>query len=629
MLDALRNSSRSWLAKGLLLLLLASFAVWGISGQIAGGGGSNNVVTVGGTKVSATDYRLAYDRQLAVYSRQFGQRISSEEARQIGLDRMVLSQVASGAVLDEQARMMNLGLSKDRLAALVADDPAFRDANGQFSRTTFRQILRNVGMTEEEYIRNQQEVAIRQQISEAVSEDVVVPKTLLEAVAKHQGATRDIAYVSLGEAAVQPIPQPDDETLKKYFEAHKERYAAPEYRKIDYVQLTPEDIIDESAVTDDQVRNDYESNKGKYTQPEAREVQQLVFSDKEAAEAAHQRILAGQSFEDAVKDTGRTMNDVSLGTVKKSDIVDPAVADAAFSLKSEGAVSDVVDGTFGPVLVRVSKITPASVKPFEEVQGQIRHELALIQANDVLLDVHDSYEDARAGGATMAEAAKKQKLQMKTIDAVDAEGNTPDGKTVDIPEKQNLLSEAFSSDVGVDNPPLNAGRTGFLWYEVADIKPAHDRQFDEVRDRVTKDWTKDETSSLLDKKAAELAGRLEKGDDISKIAESEGLDLQNKYGLQRDASDPDFGRNAIAEIFDGGPKNSGYVRAASGDARFIFKVTNTSQSLGGVDALSPRVTSALETGLSNDLLDQLVAKLQEDFSVKVNQQAMDRALSFQ
>ena len=31
MLNSLRNASRTWVAKALLLLLVASFAVWGIS----------------------------------------------------------------------------------------------------------------------------------------------------------------------------------------------------------------------------------------------------------------------------------------------------------------------------------------------------------------------------------------------------------------------------------------------------------------------------------------------------------------------------------------------------------------------------------------------------------------------
>ena len=61
----LRNAAGTWVAKLLLLLLVVSFAVWGISGQMVGGFGGNAVITAGGTTVSPNEYRLAYDRQIA------------------------------------------------------------------------------------------------------------------------------------------------------------------------------------------------------------------------------------------------------------------------------------------------------------------------------------------------------------------------------------------------------------------------------------------------------------------------------------------------------------------------------------------------------------------------------------
>ena len=51
MLDSLRKAAGTWVAKLLLLLLVLSFAVWGISGQLAGGLGGNTVIEAGGTSV--------------------------------------------------------------------------------------------------------------------------------------------------------------------------------------------------------------------------------------------------------------------------------------------------------------------------------------------------------------------------------------------------------------------------------------------------------------------------------------------------------------------------------------------------------------------------------------------------
>ena len=169
MLDSLRQAATTWVAKLLLALLVLSFAVWGISGTIFGGPG-NNVLTAGETAVSITDYRLAYDRQLNVMSRQFGTRLTREQAVALGIDQQVLSQLVAGAVLDEQASEMRLGLSEDRLAQLTAEDPAFHGPDGRFDRQQFEYVLRQVGMRPEDYLRNREQVAVRQQIVDAVAE---------------------------------------------------------------------------------------------------------------------------------------------------------------------------------------------------------------------------------------------------------------------------------------------------------------------------------------------------------------------------------------------------------------------------------------------------------------------------
>lgn len=86
MLSTLRAATGGIVAKILLLLLVASFAVWGASGAFIGGTG-NSTVEFGDTAVGVTDYRLAYDLQANAMSRQLGQRITREQARAFGLDQ--------------------------------------------------------------------------------------------------------------------------------------------------------------------------------------------------------------------------------------------------------------------------------------------------------------------------------------------------------------------------------------------------------------------------------------------------------------------------------------------------------------------------------------------------------------
>lgn len=629
MLGTLRDAAGSWLAKGLLSILVLSFAVWGISGRIAGGlAGHESVITVGGTTVSVNEYRLAYDRQISAMSQQFGQRISREQATALGIDNQVLAQLVSGALLDEQARKLGLGLSKDRLAELTREDPAFKGPGGQFDRRTFDYMLSQAGMRPEDYLSNRSKVAVRQQIVEAVSDGLKTPDTFLHAVALYRGEDRTVDYLVLPKSLVEPIPAPSDSDLSSYFEANKKAYAAPEYRKFSYARLDPEDIMDLSSVTDQQVKDDYEKNKERYTTPEMRTIEQLVFKSKDAANAALDSLKAGATFDKIVAAEGKTEADTLLGTLSKDKIPDKAVADAAFALNLN-EVSKVVEGSFGPVLLRVTEIKPQVVKTEAEVADQIRKDLALGEANRILLDVHDSYEDSRAGGDTFNEAAAKLKLKVVTVDAIDRTGQTPDGTIVkDLPQSADLIKAVFDAEVGTENEGLPTAADGYLFYEVEGITPARDRTLDEVRQKVVTDWTVAETTKRLSEKAEALEKQLKGGETLDAIASELKLEKQTKRGVKRDTDDADFGKDGAAAMFGVGEGGTGLIAAPTGEAKILFKVVEAIEPAGADASSVPEdMQKSFASGISDDLLDQLVAQLQTQYQVQIDQVAITQALA--
>lgn len=628
MLNSLRNAARSWIAKLLLVMLVLSFAVWGISGQIFGGLGSN-VLTAGDTRVSILEYRLAYDRQLSLLSQQFGVPVTREQAQQFGVDNRVLSQLAAGAVLDEQAREMRLGLSRDRLAAMTAEDPAFQGADGRFDRNQFDFVLRQIGMRPEDYLKNREQAAVRQQIIEAVSDGMTAPDAFLRAVSLYQGEDRTVDYIVLSRSLVEPIEEPAQDVLEAYFEENKANYAAPEYRRISYVKLEPADIADPAAIQAEEVERYYEDNAARFTSPEQRKIEQLVFADAEAAQAALDKIRGGATFEEVVTEQGKTMGDVVLGTFAKADVADPAIAEAAFAL-AEGEVSDVVDGAFGSLLVRVPEVQPAKVQPLAEVEQQIRSDIALGEATRILDDVYVGYEDARAGGETMAEAAARNRLEVVTVEAVDRSGRNPEGTILtDLPESNALLQEAFDSEVGVENSPLNTGSSGYLFYEVDDVTEARDRSLDEVRDQVVTDWKENEVATRLATRAEEIEKQVADGKALTEVAEELELEVQVRRGLKRDANDAELGDAGVAAVFSVARGETGLAPAQDGDAQVVFRVTDVLVPAGaGPDALPAEARDRFASAISDDLLDQLVARLQTEYPVTIDRGAVQQALSF-
>ena len=62
-------------------------------------------------------------------------------------------------------------------------------------------------------------------------------------------------------------------------------------------------------------------------------------------------------------------------------------------------------------------MTPASVKPFEEVADGLKKEIATDRAADAVGRIHDKIEDARASRQSLSEAAKAVGLEARAISA--------------------------------------------------------------------------------------------------------------------------------------------------------------------------------------------------------------------
>lgn len=628
MFDLLRRAAQTWAAKLLMLLLVASFGIWGISASLlTGGSSSTTVVTVGDQQVDVNEFRLAYQRQVSNLSQQFGMRLTPEQARAFGVEQQVLSQLVAGASLDQLAADMNLGLSNDRLAQLIGEDPAFKAVNGQFDRSLFTSRLRNAGIREDDYIKERTKVAVRSQIVDAVSNGFTPPKTMVDAMKLYRQESRGIDYLLLTNANIEPIKAPADDVLAKWFEGAKPRYRAPEYRKFTYLKLQPDDIADAGSVTDDQIREDFEKRKASYTTPETRTVEQLTFQNKDLANAAINALKTGTTFDQLVTDQGKTANDVMLGEFSKDKVPDQAVADAAFAVAKNGGTTPVVEGSFGPVILRITNIKPESAKTLEEVKEDIRKQLAVSNAAQQMVSVHDQIEDLRSSGSTLDQIAAQLKLKAVTVDAVDATGLDKVGAEVkDIPAKQQVLSAVFRAETGADVPSLSIGTDGYLWFTLGDITPDRERPLAEVKDKAVADWTAEQQKSELAKKADELKQQAQKGTSLADIAAPLGIEVQTKSGITRGMDDAVLGTAGVNAAFSGPMDTVATAVGADPTTQILLKVNEVNtEPTGDVLANQDQQITAMANAAGDDILDQMVALLQTQYGASINQPLAEQA----
>ncbi len=599
-------------------VLIVSFGVWGIA-DIFKGFGQSKLATIGNTEISIEAFRQIYTERLQQLSRQFGRPLTMDQARMFGLDRQVLQQTIAEAALDEEARRMGLGQSDAEALRVIHNDPNFKGLNGQFDPARFQAVIRQAGFTEQRYLAEQRRVSLRRQITGTISAGLEPPKLMVDAMTRFQNEQRSIDYVKLDAAQAGTIDPPSPETLAAYFEDHKVQFRAPEYRKLSFAMITPEEIGKWSSVSDEEARKIYDERKDKMGTPDRREVSQMVFPTMEEATSARNRINSSFSFEDLAKERGLNPSDYDLGLVAKSAIIDPAIADAAFALPA-GEISQPVQGRFGVALVKIGKIEPATVPSYDSVAPTIKKEIATANARAKVNELQGKMEDERGGGASVVEAAQKLGLTAVTIDAVDRSGRAPNGQLVaNLPRGLDVVSQAFNSDVGVDNDPIQFNG-GYVWYDVIAVTPSRERPLDEIRDQVEAKWREDQIASRLRTKAAEMVKKLEQGGNLADEAAAINSKVESAKDFKREASVAGVPASAITAAFRT-PKD-GVGQSGSGSEWIVFKVTDV--TVPPADMASDdvkKLQDTLQRGLADEQVAQYVTKIESVIGTSINQAA--------
>ena len=621
----MRKASSNWLGKTIMAavmgVLILSFAVWGIA-DIFKGFGQSTLAKIGRTEISTEQFRQLYTEKLQQIGRQFGRPLTMDQARAFGLDRQVLQQVIAEAALDDNARELGLGQSDAEIMRVITSDPNFKGVTGAFDPARFQATIRQVGYTEQRYIAEQRRVSLRRQIANTITAGLEPPKTLIDALVRFQNEQRTIEYVKLDAAQAGTIDPPSPEALAGYFEDHKTQFRAPEYRKISFVIITPDEIGKWMTVSDEDAIKTFEERRAKLSTPERRQVSQMVFPSVEEAQAARGRIASGLSFDDLAKERGLNPSDIDLGTIAKSAMIDPAIADAAFSLAPD-EVSQPVQGRFGTALVKVGKIEPGVQPTYESVASNLKREIAAERARSQVANLHDKMEDERGGGASVIEAAQKLGLTAVTVEAADRSGRGPTGQPVSgIPQGLNVITQAFSSNIGVDNDPIQFGG-GYVWFDVLGITPSRERGIDEVKDQVETRWREDQITSRLRARATEMVQKLSQGGKLADEAAALGLKVDTAAGFKRDATVASVPTSAIEAAFRTPKDSAAQAPGAAGGDWVVFRVTDV--TVPPVDLASDDIKKLKETllrGLSDEQVAEYVAKLESQIGTTINPAAL-------
>ncbi|MBN9279034.1 MAG: SurA N-terminal domain-containing protein [Hyphomicrobium sp.] len=625
MLQSLRRGVKGIFVQALIGLLVIAFAVWGIA-DVFQGRGQTSLARIGTTEISQDQFQQALQLEISGLSRQFGRRLTVEQARQFGIDQRVLSRLIGTAAIDTHAKELGLYLSDAAIAEAIRNDPTFQGVGGQFDRNFFTEILRQNGLSEQRYFAERRAEEVREQLTETLAGGNVPPDYLLQVLHRYQGETRTIAHMTLDPEVSGKVAAPDEATLKAYYEQNKRRFVAPEYRKVPVILLTATEARKHIAVSDEEMKALYEREKDTFSTPERRRIQQLSFPDRAAAEKALSALKAASSFEEGLKGLGIKDADVEIGTLAKSEMIDAAIANAAFKLE-KGQLSEPITGTFSTVILRVADITPGKQSSFDEVKDQLRDRLAGERVSREVQELHDRVDDARAGGGSLKEIAERLKVPFVEIEATDKQGMAPDGKpALDNPDAVRIIASAFEGGSGLDREAIELTDGGYAWVDVAGVTAERQRPFEEVHEAVKTAWIEAERRTALNAAGQKIVERVDKGEALEDIAKELGLEVKLAQPVTRTQQADGLTRAAIQRAFSLARGSAAAVETADGKSRTIIVVRAIVDPPAATPEQLAKLRQELARQYQGDAISAYVSALQNRLGYSVNQTIYRRAL---
>ena len=245
MMNSMRKLAGGVVAKVLMLFLIVSFAIWGISDVFRDASGTD-AAKVGNDSISVGEFT----RQKESMQR----RAQAMGVKDMGsqLDMMVLRQMVQQRVVGQVMQDMGLYANHALLAKALKEQPVFKNKDGSFNKDAFLSLIREQRISEAEILRQvKDDVNSEFLLSSMDVSDVSYPASMRTLMATAALETRDAWLITI--APTNAPEKINEAELKKFYEENKSvLYIKPSSRTLEYVVLKPQqiDAAIDNSITD-------------------------------------------------------------------------------------------------------------------------------------------------------------------------------------------------------------------------------------------------------------------------------------------------------------------------------------------------------------------------------------------
>ena len=545
MLQTLRDRSKAWAARIVILLMIVPFALWGIQ-EYANPNAAINVASVNGTGIDQREFQRAYEQERQRLRSMLGKAYDQQYKDETIIKHAVVGRMVEELLIGQVAADAGLRISDAKLAEQLHSMPELLD-NGTFSKDIYEQRLRAIGLTPVEFERRMRQALLSDQLNSGVTLTAMVAQRDLERMIRIKEQQREIGYMILPLSQFADGAEPEDAAINAYYLGQREQFALPEQVGIEYIELAVAGLAQAITPSEQELRKFHEEHAANYAVQERRHVSQIVITPekndtaaldaaKAKAEAVVQRLRKGEAFAKLAtefsQDAAHAQQGGDLGFVTRG-VLDKTVEDALFALAA-GAVSEPVQADDGFHVLKLQEVQPAYTKPFDAVRSQLAQDFQQSKAEQQYFEKLETLANLTFEHAdTLTVAAQQLGLEIKTSPMFARGG----GKGITAQAK--VVTAAFGDEVltrGFNSEPLEIANHRSLVLRIKEHQPATTRSLAEARPLII-----ERLRAKAARERAQVAGqaleqRLAKGENPEALAKECKLEWLAPGLIRRDDS---------------------------------------------------------------------------------------------
>ncbi|MEJ6668544.1 MAG: SurA N-terminal domain-containing protein [Alcaligenes aquatilis] len=527
----------------LLVLILPSFVLIGVSGYSSYVSGDSDIVKVGDSAITSQEFDRARRMQLDDMQRNNPSGFDLAQADSLESRRALLESLIDQRVQIEVATADRFNVSDIALRDYIATMPEFQE-NGVFSPALYSQVLASAGIDTRDFEQSQRgQLALQRVLGPVAASTSMLPSVMnkLEIALTEERGVRTRSFLTRD---FEPEVQISDADLQAWYDANKQSLELPQQVKVEYLLLNEAAAFkDLPTPTDEQLKQYYEQNKARYVQLGRVNISHILVnvpagasdSEREAAqtkarELAEKAQANKDDFADLARansqDEGSAREGGELGWISKGSW--PSVLEnAVFALK-KGDVSGVIEGPNGFHIFKSNEVQPEQGESFEQarskVQEEVRKQLASERFADMaskltnlVYDNEDSLEAAaNALGLTLKQAegiSRQGLIPASQVEGDLAAANGPDAAVLDDSRVRQALfnAEALASrkNAGV----VEVSPDTLIALRVIDVTDAHVPALDKVRTIAEENLRREKAAALAVQAGEDYLKQLQAGSE--------------------------------------------------------------------------------------------------------------------